>query len=296
MQKVAIVTDGVSNLTSELIEKYNITILPYRITFEDEVFRCWGVDKNEISRDDFFNRLAKCNKDNLPRTSIPTPYEIVTAYEKALTKGKSVIGIFLSGKMSSINDNARQFAKNHLPDKDISVFDSQQITTGVGVLALFAAKLAAQNKTKEEILRELERVRDKIRTTFVFQNLEYLYLSGHIGRAKKFMASTFGLNPVLYMGDGIIQGAGVLNKNKVKVQLKKFGKMILEKAEFDEIFFWHTRNPEIAQEIFEVLEESNGNGHNINFFEANPLVGYHTGANSFAFSYIGDWDKEWLLK
>ncbi|NPE08389.1 MAG: DegV family protein [Asgard group archaeon] len=296
MQEVAIVTDGVSNLTDDVIEKYNITILPYRITFEDEVFRCWGVDKNEISRDEFFERLSCCNKDNLPRTSIPTPHEIVTAYEEALTKGKFVIAIFLSGDMSSINDNARQFAINLLPDKDISVFDSKQATTGVGILALYAAKLAAENKTKDEILNALELVYKKIRTTFVFQNLEYLYLSGHIGRAKKFMASTFGLNPVLYMGDGIIQGAGVLSKNKVKNQLKKYGEMILEKAEFNEIFFWHTRNPKVAEEIYEHLEASNKNGMKIHYFEANPLVGYHTGANSFAFSYIGDWDKDWILK
>ena len=72
--------------------------------------------------------------------------------------------------------------------------------------------------------------------------------------------------------------------------------MILEKAEFDEIFFWHTRNPDEGKEIYETLKASNGNGHTIHFFEANPLVGYHTGANSFAFSYIGDWEKEWILK
>ncbi|MGC9781106.1 MAG: DegV family protein [Candidatus Heimdallarchaeota archaeon] len=296
MKEVAIVTDGVGNLTNEMIEKYNITVLPYRITFEDAVYRCSGVDRNEITRDEFYKKLAACNKENLPNTSIPTPNELMTGFNEALTKGKSVIAIFLSGEMSNINDYARIFVTDNFPDKDITIFDSKQITTGVGILALFASKMAYENKSKDQILKSLESSYKKIRTVFVFQNLNYLYLSGHIGRAKKLLATTFGLNPLLYMNEGVIQGAGVLQKKKIVPQLKKFGKKILENAEFNEVFFWHTRNSSMAQGILEAIENENTGSITINFFEANPLVGIHTGPNSLAFSYIGTWDKEWIFK
>jgi len=70
-------------------------------------------------------------------------------------------------------------------------------------------------------LKQLSKLQRKVRTIFVFQNLEYLFLQGRIGRAKKLMVSTFGMNPALFVNEGIVEPLGVLNKAKVSQHMKR---------------------------------------------------------------------------
>ncbi|MHA1213207.1 MAG: DegV family protein, partial [Candidatus Heimdallarchaeota archaeon] len=148
MPNVSIVTDGANDLSQKIIDEYEISVVPYRIFFDDEIYRIWNKDHSTISTQDLCAKLAKCTKDNLPHTSLPSPGDLVKVFEEALKKADSVIAIFLSGKMSGIVDTAKRVVEQHMPGKDISIFDSKSVMSGIGVQVLEAAKMAKEGKTK----------------------------------------------------------------------------------------------------------------------------------------------------
>ncbi len=288
MSKVTILIDGGSGLTNEIIKKYNITIIPYRIIFGDDIYYTFGNDNTTITRDAFYKRLANCSKDDLPHTSVPSPGHFHKGYTKALEKSDSVLAILLSKEQSGTVESAQRVKDNQFPDKDITIFDSNQIMSGIGVQALHAAKLAHEGKNKEEIISSLKELRPKVRTIFVFQNLQYLYLQGRIGHAKKLMATALNMNPVLHVNNGVIDPLGVLTKGKLLNQLKKYAVKAVANTETEDLFFWHTRNDEIAHEIYEAMKNANTKGINIHFQEASPLPAVYGGPNALSISYIGD--------
>lgn len=295
MRKVAILTDGGSDLPSKLVEDYEISIIPYRIIIEDDVYFHHCNDKTTITREEFYRRLKDCKKEDLPHTSVPAPSHFMKGFQEALEVADSVIAIFLASKQSGTVQSAERIIQARFPEKDITIFDSNQIMSGIGVQALYAARLAAEGKSKDEILKQLTKLQKKVRTIFVFQNLEYLFLQGRIGRAKKLMASTFGMNPALFVNEGIIEPLGVLNKSKVSQHMKRYGEKLLQNTETDDIFFWHTQNAEIAQDIFDYIKQYQTSDQTIHFQEASPLPGLYCGPNALSISYIGDWDRKWLM-
>ena len=295
MRKVTILTDGGSDLKTEIIDKYELTIIPYRIIFGNDVYFTYGNDNTSITRDEFYTRLAKCGKEDLPNTSIPSPGLMMKAFDEALTKSDSVLAILLSSNQSGTIDSAKRILENRYPDKDITIFDSNQIMSGIGVQVLYAAQLAAEGKSKEEIIAKLSELNAQVRTIFVFQNLNYLYLGGRIGRAKKLMATALNMNPVLYVDDGIMEGLGVLKKGKLIPQLKHYATNAVQNAKTNDIFLWHTRNEVIADEIYQPMKEANTTGKTIHYQEASPLPAVYGGPNGLSITYIGDWDKKWLF-
>lgn len=294
MRKVTILTDGGSDLKKELIDKYDITIIPYRIIFGDDIYYTYGNDNTTISRDEFYEKLKNCTKENVPHTSVPSPGHFHKGFTEALSKSANVLAILLSKEQSGTVESAQRVKDNQFADKNITIFDSTQIMSGIGVQVLHAAKLAKEGKSKEEIINNLMQLRPKVRTIFVFQNLQYLYLQGRIGRAKKLMATALNMNPVLHVNNGVIDPLGVLTKGKLVKQLKNYAIKVVQNAETDDIFIWHTRNA-IANEIYEAMKEANTEGKNIHFQEASPLPAVFGGPNGLSISYIGDWDVSWLM-
>ena len=295
MPNVAIVTDGANDLSQQLIDEYGISVVPYRIFFGEETYRIWNKDNSTISTQELCAKLTTCSKDNLPHTSVPSPGDMTKAFKEALEKADSVIAIFLSGKMSGTVQSAKRVIENYLPKKDITVFDSQSVMTGIGVQTLEAAKMAAEGKSKKQILSRLEALNPRVRTAFVMNDLNYLYKQGRIGRAKKFMASKFNVIPMVHLSEGTIhplctfKGTGQLVE-----KMKQFGQKVVQHSETSEIFLTYVNHQEIAKEIYESMLESNGHDVNIHFSEAGSIMGVYTGPLAIGISYIGSFDQDWL--
>ena len=297
MNKVTIVTDGVCDLSQAMIDEYDVTVAPFRLFFGDEVYRTWHNEKSTISLDEFREKLATSTKENFPKTSIPSPGEISLAFEEALKKADSVIAIFLSAAMSGIIQAAQSVVKNNFPDKDITVFDSKQTMSGVGIQALEAAKMAKAGKSKKEILDRLESLNPRVRTIFAMNDLNYLYKGGRIGRAKKLLGSAFNVIPSVHLKDGIMNPLVTFKGNEaLKKQMKAFCAKIMEQCETSDIILTHIGHHEITQLLYETMLEANGNGVYIHYSEASPIMGVYTGPKTICISYIGNFDKDWLAK
>lgn len=295
MNKITIVTDGVCDLSQDMITKYDIITVPYRIFFGEEIYRVWHNGKSTISLAEFNKKIAKVTKDSLPRTSVPSPGDFKQAFNEALEKSDSVIAVLLTSGMSGTVQSAQSVVTTMFSDEDITVFDSQHTMTGTGIQALVAAKMAAAGETKKKILDRLEALNPRVRTLFAMNDLDYLEKQGRLGPIKNTKDAT--AIPLIHMKDGILQPLGVYkDENDLIEQMTSFGKKIMEHSEISDVFLTHINHHKAAKQIYDSMIENNGNGLDIHFYEANAILGVYSGPKTVSIGYIGNFDRSWVMK
>ncbi|NHJ48985.1 MAG: DegV family protein [Asgard group archaeon] len=295
MKKVAIVTDGVCDLTKDMVEKYKIVTVPYRIIFDEDVYRIWHNENSSISLAEFNDRIGSVTKDNLPRTSLPSPGEFKQGFDEALENADSVIAVILTSGMSGAVQTAQSVVSNEFPDKDVAVFDSQQTMTGTGIQALVAARMAADGKSKKEILEKLEKLKPKVRTLFAMNDLDYLEKQGRLGPIQNTKDAT--AIPLIHMKDGILQPLGIYKDEADLIeQMSAFGKQIMKNSEINDVFLTHINHPDASKQIYDAMKENNPNGINIHYYEAGAILGVYSGPKTISIGYIGDFDRSWVMK
>ncbi len=217
MPKVAIVTDSTADFPVEYIEKYNITVVPLSVIFEETAYIDNGID---ITIDEFYRKLKISKK--LPTTAQPTPADFLSVYKKLLKDHESIISVHISKKMSGTHDSA-EAARKELVPADITVIDSEVTTIALGLIILKAARLASEDKPKEEILEAINDLKSKINTLFIPRTLEYLQKGGRIGRAKGLIASLLEIKPVLTLHLGEVSQYKTTRRwNQAKNELTEF--------------------------------------------------------------------------
>ena len=194
---IRIVTDSTCDLPSETAAKYGIVVVPAFVNIGDESY----LDGVELSREDFYKGLPEYKIH--PTTAAPAPGAFTEAYNQLSKVGaKEILSIHIAGNLSGIL-NAARIGAEAVRDVKITTIDSQQLTMGLGLLAITAAKAAADGRTVSEIVRLIE---SQIPRTFVFgllDTLEYLRRSGRVGWAEFSIGTLLNIKPMVrvYMGE-----------------------------------------------------------------------------------------------
>lgn len=196
MSKISIITDTDSSLPVEIAEKYNITQVPITVHFGESTY-ITGVDINDATLFEIIDQTKK-----LPTTSAPSPAAFEQAFQKAFDNGSdTILCICVSSKVSATYQSAVT-ARDMFPDKDITVFDSLQLSLAQGFLVLHAAKSALAGMTKDEILSELENMKNNLHVYAALPTLKYLAMSGRVGKLAAGLADTLDIKPILSVQDG----------------------------------------------------------------------------------------------
>lgn len=196
MHKTAIITDSTSDIPAKLASKHGITMVPLTVIFEDKSFKD---DRKELTTSQFYEKLQQSKK--LPKTAQPSPGDFIKTYTKLLDQYDHIISIHISKKMSGTVASA-EMAKKKFADEKIAIIDSELVHMPLGFLTLKAAKLAQQGKDFQQIIREVNQFKDKIKALFIPRTLEFLQKGGRIGRAKSLVASLLEIKPVLTLKYG----------------------------------------------------------------------------------------------
>jgi len=295
MTNVAIVTEGLAELTKELIEKYSIVTVPYRLFFGDETFYVRNNSESELSVADFCAKLKGVTEETFPRTSVPSPGDFTTAIDKAFEQAESVIAIVLTSGMSGAFQSAKKLADELYKEKDITIFDSLHTMTGIGNQAIEAAKMAHAGKSKEEILSHLEAIRPKTRYILAMRDLDFLEKQGRLGPIQKAREKNPEVIPVIQEKEGILHPLTMFNNEQDLIErMSTFAKKICEVNETEDIFLTHINNPKAAEAIHKVLITHKREGTVIHCYEACCILGAYSGPNSISLSYVGDFESEWI--
>jgi len=204
---VRVVTDSTCDLPPEVARAHGIHVLPVLVLFGDRVYHD-GVD---LKAKEFYELLEK--GPALPRTH-PTPKADFLDLYRSLAPRKDIVSIHISEKLSQTVVHARAAAEEGLPQYQqmrgeaervsLRVVDSHSASLGLGMLALFAARMARRGVEPETIVERLEEMRNRMRVLFVVDTLEYLARGGRIGKARAVMGNLLGIKPILGVVDGEI--------------------------------------------------------------------------------------------
>lgn len=187
MNKIVVSTDCVCDLPLKLIEKYSIPVMYYYVSIDGFRFR----DIKEIDSTSVLEYL----EDNKKATSKSAPEEeYKTFFEENTKEGNILIHITSSKQLSDGYKNAFEASKNM---ENIFVVDSCKISGSMGLLVITAADLAKKGATVEIILKELEKVREKIECSFVLKSADSLTQNSRVDQRISDLLNTLSLHPVM---------------------------------------------------------------------------------------------------
>ncbi|MDH7479281.1 MAG: DegV family protein [Syntrophomonadaceae bacterium] len=193
MARVKVITDSTADLPRDLVDYYNIEVLPMITSLEGIAYRD-GVD---LTPAQFYEKLASSKE--LPHTSQHSPQVLREAYQRALDDGQAVVAIHLSSGMSGTMDAANLVKEMYPPSAPLVVIDSRSASLGQGLLALRAAEMAAEGEKLEAIAAEVIALRGRLLSIFMVDTLKYLLMGGRINKVQAMVGSMLDLKPVLHV-------------------------------------------------------------------------------------------------
>lgn len=196
MGKISIVTDSTADLPEEMVRRYNLTVVPLKVFFGEEVF----LDGLEMTPDEFFRRQVA---GEVSSTSQPSPADFVEYYQPLIEAGDEIISIHISSLLSGTVQSAT-LAKTMLNYPGLEVVDSGVVSAALGIMILNMARAAEAGKTKSELLAMVDEMKREIKVYFVVDTLEYLQRGGRIGKAQAFLGTLLNVKPILAIKDGMV--------------------------------------------------------------------------------------------
>ncbi len=193
---VRIVTDSTCDLPLSDVERYGITVVPLTVFFGEEAF----LDGVEISGSDFYARMVASK--SLPRTSQPSVELFQDAYRSLAGDGVEIVSIHVSSKLSGTL-NAASIAREVVKhDVHVDLIDSYNVSLGLGLIVLEAARAAQSGATLAEVVATARRAMDRVSVHVAVDTLEYLQKGGRIGRARSLLGSVLSIKPIVCVDDG----------------------------------------------------------------------------------------------
>ena len=192
---VKIVTDSTSDLSQELLDQYQIEMIPLYTVLEDSSYR----DRIDINSQELLNWCT--THKTTPKTSAASVGDFMEVFAKYVNEGVDVIYIGISSELSSTNQNAR-LAAQEFEEGKVSVIDSRNLSTGIGYLVLEAAKMAGEGIAAKEICQTIETMVPKMNVSFVIDTLTFLYRGGRCSALQYLGANMLSLKPEIIVRDG----------------------------------------------------------------------------------------------
>lgn len=193
---VKIVTDSLSDITSDIAAELGITVVPLTVLFGHETF----LDRVTMTTDEFYRRLA--NDTIWPTTTQPTPAAFVEVYNTLSKETDEILVITLSSKLSGTYQSALG-AKNMFKGKcRIEIIDSQTVAMGHGLIVISAARKARAGTKLDELATWVGKAMPRSHFIVYFDTLKYLAKGGRIGKAQGLLGAMLSVKPVLTVKDG----------------------------------------------------------------------------------------------
>ncbi|MBN3435691.1 fatty acid-binding protein DegV [Clostridium botulinum] len=279
MEKIKIITDSTADLPKNIIEKYDIEVIPLFVSFGDKVYKD-GVD---IKLEQLFTKIEKENV--FPQTSQVNPQRFYEYYKKYIDKGYSIISIHISSKMSGTYQSAC-LAKDMLDSDNITVIDSNNVTSGLGLLVIKACKLKDEGLSMEEIVKGVKETIPHIKSVLAFETLDYLVKGGRLSKTAGFIGNVLGIKPILAVENGemVVKDKVRGSKKAIRAIFEYIGKLGLKQGK--PCVLLHVQNKDILGTLRENLNQDEAN-----FIECTVgcVVGIYAGPRACGIFFIEDY-------
>lgn len=277
--RIGVVTDSTADLPKGYYQEYGIRMVPLTVHFGEETYKD-GVD---LTSEEFYAKLAA--SDVMPRTSQPSPADFAAVYEELARDFDAVISVHLSGKASGTLGAARLAASMVSPSLKVEVFDGRSFSTGTGLMALEAAKMARDGRSLPEIIERLTYIRDNLQVFFTVDTLEYLHKNGRIGKATAFLGSVLNIRPILKVEDGEIAPAEkVRGKSKILPKVIELMHERVPQGAPIRVAFIHSGQPELMKQWVDAITSEFVCVEPV-FSMVGPVIGTHAGPGTIGLAF-----------
>ncbi len=294
---IHIVTDSTCDVPAEVAEALNITVVPVYINIGKASY----LDGVDLSRREFFTNLA--SYPTMPTTAAPAVGTFTAVYQQLADQGATeILSLHIASALSATSNSARLGAEA-VEGITVTIFDTQQITLGSGLLVIAAAEAAADGKSMPEIVKMLESQVCRTHIFAVLDTLEFLRRSGRVSWAQFGLGTLLRVKPIL-----TVHAGEVLVAERVRTQKRAAARLIniAEKYHpFERLALLHANAPEAAQKLQTQLQhllpdgkqmfgkrlprvqlETVGHEDGPLQMEITPAIGAHVGPGAVGFAFI----------
>lgn len=277
---IKIISDSTCDLSKELIEKYDISIIPLYIHLGEEEYK----DGVNISPDDIYKYSDENN--TTPKTAAPALTEVVEVFNKF--KEDEIICFSISSEMSVTNQVMKMAAEEVGREKDIHIIDSKNLSTGIGLLVIEAAAMAKEGKNIEQILDTIEETKKKVKASFVVDTLTYLHRGGRCSSIAALAGGVLKLHPKIVVENGKMD-ASKKYRGKMKSVIMSYVKDMEESllnAKEDRVFITHSGCKEETINMVKSYLEELDMFKEILITRAGGVISSHCGPGTLGVLYI----------
>lgn len=296
-----IFTDAASNLYPAILKEKELPIhvTPMTLDIGKKEYHCYSedIDVEALSKD-FYKEMREGGR---PRTSLPSPGLLEEALRKELEKGNDVLIVTLSSNISGTNQSASLLASelNEEAKKErVKVLDSKTAGLGEGMIALYAAKLAKEGLSLNEIYEKSLSYVERVRSEFTVDSIKYLAATGRVSNFAAVLASVLMIKPLLYGSpEGKIEVTSKVTgrKNSLKRLAEQCNENILDKKSL--VYIAHCDAPEDAEYLRSLLAAYGIENTETHYYDL--VTGAHVGPGTIAIFYEGtkrSFEKKSILK
>ena len=276
---VVITSDSTTDLSKELKERYNVTIMPLKVTLGDKTY----TDGVDINPDDIYAHHDKTGE--LPKTAATNVGDCIDFFKPFCEAGKTVIHFTISSEMSSTYNNACIAAEEM---GNVYVIDTKNLSTGGGLLVVAAAEMIASGLSAEETVEKTRALVPCVDASFIIDSLEYLYKGGRCSALAMFGANLLKLKPCIQVKDGKMDVA-----KKYRGKFSEVAKQYINEKnadysdiDLDRVFVTHAGcDPELMNELVDIVK-SKAPFKEVFLTRAGCTVSSHCGANTLGVLFI----------
>lgn len=280
MNKIKIIIDSTADLNPDYLLKHDITVLGLGVSFGEENY----IDGEDITTEELYSKVQE--KQKLPKTNAVPVITFTNTFKKYIDEGYDIFYTGISSKMSS-SYNAAMLAKQDFPEDRIVIYDSYNLSTGIGLQVLKAVKLREEGKNIHEIYDYLMSIRDKVRSQFIIERLDYLYKGGRCSALSYFFGKHLSIKPII----GVKDGAMFVKKKVIGKTIKGLDVLLniikddLANLDLDTVMITSSVAPESEKYLYEKLSQII-DPNKIMVTHAGCVISSHCGPGTIGILYI----------
>jgi DegV family protein with EDD domain len=277
MRKVNIITDSSNDLSKIQLIENEIVVLPFYVNFGEKSFR----DGIDIDVETLYKLVNEHHA--LPKTSAVSPAQFNEEFAK-YSKDEDVIYIGLGSGFSATCNNAFLASQEY---DNVYVIDSQNLSTGIGVQLIMAAKYRNEGLDAKAIVEKVKVIQPLIKTQFAINTLEYLHMGGRCSSTSKFFGTLLNIKPIIRVIDGKMEATKQpIGFTKALKALLSYLDGDLPNVNQDIIFITHSLAEEDAQYLRKKLIKRGFAEENIIETRAGGTISTHCGPRTIGIIYL----------
>ncbi len=281
---VKVIADSTCDLSKELLERYNVAILPLHILLGEDEYE----DGVTITREEIFAWSDK--HKTTPKTSAASITQAMELFERELKTADELVVFTISEDMSTTANVCRMAAEEIGAEEKVHVINSKNLSTGIGLSVIEAAIMAAEGKSADEIVQAIAEIIPKVRASFVVDTLEYLYRGGRCSGLSAMIGAAIKLHPRIVVKDGVMS-SDKKYRGKMKAVTLNYARDLeneLKGARKARVFVTHTSDDR------EVIDGVRAYLESLNLFDeilettAGGVISSHCGPGTLGVLFISE--------